>query len=46
MRVIIYGVGTRCENLTDLNESFDMGLLINGIEIIGFSDGNPAMAVS
>lgn len=41
MRVIIYGTGRRCDDLFDCQEQVDLGFLYYGIDVVGFSDGDP-----
>lgn len=43
MKVILYGIGQRFYDLFDNNENRDIGLMVNEIEIVGFSDSNSDM---
>ena len=40
MKVIVYGIGKRYYSLFGCCEYFDMGIIANEIEIVGFSDSN------
>ncbi len=40
MNVIVYGIGKRYYSLFGYCEYFDMGIIANEIEIVGFSDSN------
>lgn len=43
MKVVIYGCGRRYYNLFDWFEYVDLGMIKHEIEVVGFSDGNPAV---
>lgn len=41
MKVIVYGIGKRYFDLFDHKETMDMGIIVNEVEIVGFSDSDP-----
>lgn len=43
MKVIVYGIGKRYFDLFDYRENMDMGIIVNDVNIVGFSDGNPEL---
>ena len=41
MKVVVYGIGKRYFDLFDHKETMDMGIIVNEVEIVGFSDSDP-----